>query len=687
MSKPLGSTQGTMPPHAVGDYAMDITDTRRSSAETVSNDPADHADSIVAQTPSAAIRPRMEFATAANVRDPGIYERAERAGPGFWGEQAGRISWIRPWERVLDWNPPWAGWFLGGQLNACANCVDRHLAGWRRNKAAIIWEGEPGDSRVLTYRGLAYEVDRAASALRARGVQAGDRVAIYLPVIPELPIVMLACARIGAIHAVIFSGFSADAVRARVNDCGAKILVTADGGYHRGGVVALKTTADAALAGCPSIEHVLVVRRVGAELDPAPMLTDRDTWWSDALAAAPRAAVAPEPVESEHPLAIMYTSGAAGQPTGLLHTTGGYLVGAAATASWVFDLKDEDVVFCTADLGWAFGQSYGVYGPLANGATVLIYEGTPDVPTRARYWDMVERHGVTVLTAAPSAIRAARRADATPSAHHDLRSLRLLASIGEPVDADTWDWYARAVGGGRCPVVDAWWQTETGMVMIAPLPGLTPLKPGSATRPLPGVAAAVVDDQGFPVAADVPGHLVITAPWPAMARSVWGDPQRYYRHHWGRFQGIYLTGDGARRDADGYYWLLGRVDDALNVSGQRISTLEVENVLQHHTAVADAAVVGVRHPLKGQAMAAFVVLAPGQRASDAMTVELKAHLVESIGEIARPDRVHYVEELPRARGKQVLRDLLRDIAEGHVSGGTAALLDPEVRARYTPRIG
>ncbi|GAC1449849.1 MAG: acetate--CoA ligase [Ktedonobacterales bacterium] len=633
------------------------------------------------------IPPPAAFAAAANVRDASIYDRARQDPIAFWGEQATRLTWRRPWERVLDWEAPWAQWYVGGQLNAAENCVDRHLATWRRNKAAIIWEGEPGETRVMTYRDLAREVAQAAAVLRHLGVRAGDRVALYMPVIPELPIAMLACARLGAVHAVVFSGYSPDALRDRVNDCGARVVITADAGYHRGNVIPLKDNVDDAVAECPTVERVLVVRRVGDQIEQVTMRAGRDIWWHDMVDGASPSEVAPEPVESEHPLAIMYASGAAGRPKGLLHTTGGYLVGTATTAAWIFDLKDEDVLFCTSDLGWSIGQSYGLYGPLANGATVLLYEGMPDAPTRDRYWQLVAKHGVTVLSTSPSNIRSAMRWDSEPARRHDLSSLRLLSTAGEPISGETWMWYYRNVGGERCPIVDAWWQTETGMAIIAPLPGITPLKPGSATRPLPGIQVAVVDDQGFPVGTDTPGHLVITQPWPAMARTVWGDPERYYRQYWGRFQGTYLTGDGARCDADGYYWLQGRVDDVLNVGGQRISTLEVENVLARHPAVQDAAVIGVRHPLKGQAIAAFVVLRAGQHASDAMTVELKAHLVEKIGALARPDRIFYVPELPRARGSQVMRGLLRDIAEGQVPGGVAALLDPEVRARYAEPLG
>jgi acetyl-CoA synthetase len=633
------------------------------------------------------IPPPATWTATANVRDASIYDRARRDPAAFWAEQAARLTWRRPWERVLDWQTPWAKWFGGGQLNACENCVDRHLATWRRNKAAILWEGEPGDTRVLTYRDLYREVAQAAAVLRRLGVMAGDRVVLYMPMIPELASAILACARLGAIHAVVYSGYSPEALRDRARDCGARVLITADAGYHRSNTVPLKDHADAILPECPAIEHVLVVRRAGEQVVPVAMRPGRDLWWHEALEGAPWDAVAPEPMDSEHPLAIMYASGAAGRPKGLLHTTGGYLVGTSATASWIFDLKDEDVLFCTSDLGWSIGQSYGLYGPLANGATLLLYEGTPDAPNRDRYWQLITKYGVTVFYTSPSAIRAAIRWNGEPARRHDLSTLRLLGTVGEPIGAETWMWYFERIGGRRCPIVDTWWQTETGMAMIAPLPGITPLKPGSATLPLPGIQADIVDDQGYPVGPYTPGHLVITAPWPAMARSVWGDPDRYFRQYWGRFEGIYLTGDGARRDADGYYWLQGRVDDVLNVSGQRISTQEIENVLAQHPGVTDAAVIGVRHPLKGQAIAAFVVLGPGLAASDAMTVELKAYLVEKIGDLARPDHVYYVPELPRARGAQVIRPLLRDVAEGQVAGGVAALLDPDIRARYTERLG
>jgi acetyl-CoA synthetase len=642
----------------------------------------------VPMTEQTLIAPPPAFAAAANVRDPAIYEHARRDPVAFWAEQATQLSWRRAWERPLDWETPWAKWFVGGSLNASENCVDRHLATWRKNKAAIIWEGEPGDQRVLTYRDLHREVGRAATVLRRLGVASGDRVAIYMPVIPELPIAMLACARLGAVHAVVYSGYSPDALADRVADCGARVIITTDAGYHRGNIVALKDNVDVALTACPTVERVLVVRRAGEQQASVTMRPQRDLWWHEAVEDAPWDDVAPEALPSEHPLAIMYASGAAGRPKGLLHTTGGYLVGAAATANWIYDLKEEDVFFCTADLGWSIGQTYGVYGPLLNGATVLLHEGTADMPNRDRYWRLVARHGVTVLVTSPSTIRLAMRAGELPTARHDLSSLRLLGTMGEPINTDEWRWFYERIGGGRCPIVNAWWQTEAGMAMIAPLPGLTALKPGSATLPLPGVGMDVVDDQGRPVGPDAPGYLVVTAPWPGMARSIWGDPDRYFRQYWGRFASTYVTGDGARRDSDGYYWLLGRVDDVLNVAGQRLSGIEIENALTEHPSVAEAAVIGVRHPLKGQAVVAWVVLAPGQTASDAMTVELKAHIAEKIGSMARPDQIHYLAALPRTPGSPVvMRRLLRAVAEGRVAGGPAALLDPAVLTEYAEPLG
>jgi acetyl-CoA synthetase len=648
-------------------------------------DAAQHAASASFRSP--IFLPQPTFVSQANVHDPEIYKCARHDLAAFWDAESNRLAWRRPHDQILDWQPPTARWFIGGQLNACENCVDRHLTTWRRNKAAILWEGEPGDRRVLTYRDLFVEVAKAAAVLRRLGVQTGDRVAIYLPMIPELAIAILACARLGAIHTVVYSGYSPEALRDRIIDCGARLLITGDAGYHRGNAVPLKENVDSILDACPSIEQVLVVRRVGEQMQQqVAMVAGRDWCWHEELESASWDEVGCEPVDSEHPLAIMYVSDAAGRPQGLVHTTGGYLLGVATTANWIYDLKDEDVVFCTGDLGWSIGQSYGLYGLLANGATIVLYEGTFDAPTCGRYWQLVARYGITILITTPSTLRAVRRWDGEPEHHHNLNSLRLLGTYGEPIAPDTWLWYYQHVGAGRCPIVDAWWQTETGMALIAPLPGVTPLQPGSAALPLPGVETEVLDDQGYPVGPNTPGHLVVTAPWPAMARGVWGDPERFYRQHWGRFGGAYLTGDRARRDAGGYHWFLGRVDNVLSVSGQRISAHEIEDVLTQHPFVADAAVIGVRHPLKGQALTAFIVLNPGQPAGDAMSVELGAYLVEKIGDLARPDRIYYLSELPFAHSCQLIRPLLRYIAEGRVPGGIAALRDPVICARYEMKL-
>jgi acetyl-CoA synthetase len=624
--------------------------------------------------------PPPEFAAQANVRDPAIYKRAAEDPEGFWAEQAERLDWFRKWDRVLEWNPPWARWFVGGVLNACYNCVDRHLKTWRRNKAALIWEGEPGDERVLTYRDLYREVNRAALALRRLGVQKGDRVAIYLPMIPELPIAMLACARIGAPHTVVFGGFSPESLRDRINDSQAKILITADAGYRRGNLVPLKDNADEALKETPSIEKVLVVRRVGEHVKRIHMQPERDIWWEDALDGLDGQECPPEPVDAEHPLYILYTSGTTGKPKGVLHTTAGYLLGVSLTHYWVFDLKEEDVYWCTADIGWVTGHSYIVYGPLANGASVVIYEGAPDYPDKDRFWRIVEKYGVTILYTAPTAIRTFMRWGDEYPKRCNLSSLRLLGTVGEPINPEAWIWYHQVIGGGRCPVVDTWWQTETGMIMISPLPGLTVLKPGSATKPLPGVAAAVLDDRGQPVPVNTGGYLVLTRPWPAMLRTIWGDPDRYVQQYWSRFPNVYFTGDGARIDEDGDFWLLGRVDDVLNVAGHRIGTMEVESALVSHPKVAEAAVIGISHEIKGQAIVAFVTPRAGTRADEALNAELREHVARKIGPIARPDRIYFTSELPKTRSGKIMRRLLRDIAEGRVLGDTTTLTDPNVLA-------
>jgi acetyl-CoA synthetase len=621
--------------------------------------------------------PAPEFTANAVARDASVYQRAHDDPEGFWAEASARLDWFKPWDKVLEWNAPLAKWFVGGELNASYNCVDRHNASWRRNKAAIIWEGEPGDTRVLTYRDLYREVNRAAAALLDLGVRKGDRVALYMPMIPELPIAMLACARIGATHTVIFGGFSAEALRDRINDSQAKLVVTADGGWRRGAVVPLKETTDAAVAEAPTVEKVLVVRRVG-DARPAIMKEGRDVWWHDALDGASQRLVAPEHLDSEHPLYIMYTSGTTGKPKGQMHTTGGYLTGTALTHQWIFDLKEDDVYFCTADIGWVTGHSYIVYGPLANGASVVMYEGSPDFPDKDRFWAIVEKYGATILYTAPTSIRTFMRWGPEFPQRRDLSSLRLLGTVGEPINPEAWIWYQQHIGGGRCPIVDTWWQTETGMIMITPLPGLVATKPGSATRPFPGVEADIFDEAGSSVPNNTGGNLVIKRPWPAMSRTIWGDPNRYEQTYWAKYPGIYLTGDGARRDDDGYFWLLGRVDDVVNVSGHRLGTMEVESALVSHPAVAEAAVIGVTHPVKGQAIVAFVTPRSGYQPNQALEVELKEHVVQAIGALARPERIYFTAELPKTRSAKIMRRLLRDIAEGRVLGDTTTLLDPNV---------
>ncbi|HEY6103145.1 MAG TPA: acetate--CoA ligase [bacterium] len=629
------------------------------------------------------------FAAKAAIRDRSLYDEAARDPEGFWARIARDLHWFEPWTRVLEWAPPYARWFVGGRTNLSYNCLDRHVAAGRRTKAAIIWEGEPGDERVLTYGDLHREVGQFANVLKQLGVSRGDRVALYLPMIPELAIAMLACARIGAAHTVIFGGFSAEALRDRINDAQAKVLVTADGGWRRGNIVPLKRNADDALAGTPSIRHVVVVRRIG-EAAPIHVREGRDHWWHRLMAEAPSRCDA-EAMDSEDLLYILYTSGTTGKPKGIVHTTGGYMVGTYATAQWVFDLKDDDIFWCTADIGWVTGHSYVVYGPLANGASVVMYEGTPDYPDKDRFWAIVEKHAVSVLYTAPTAIRTFMKWGPEYPGRRDLTSLRLLGTVGEPINPEAWVWYHRYIGGGRCPVVDTWWQTETGMILISPLPGVTSLKPGSATHPLPGVSAEVVDESGNPVGAGEGGYLVLTRPWPAMLRGIYGDPQRYQRQYWDRFAGRYFTGDGAKRDQDGYFWLLGRVDDVINVAGHRIGTMEVESALVDHSSVAEAAVIGVTHDIKGQAIAAFVTLKEGHPPSAAAVETLKDHVVRKIGAIARPDQILFTAELPKTRSGKIMRRLLRDVAEGRILGDTTTLADPSVveslKERYEEEAG
>ena len=628
--------------------------------------------------------PSDEFRREALLSDPSIYEAAARNPEGYWAKQAESLHWFQKWNKVLDWNPPRAKWFVGGKINISYNCIDRHIDTPRRNKAALIWEGEPGDRRTLTYWDLYVEVQKFANVLTKLGVRRGDRVAIYMPLIPEAAIAMLACTRIGAIHSVVFGGFSPESLRDRINDAEAKVLITADGGYRRGQIVPLKRNADRALEECPSIEHVVVVqRRPGSVGDEAfaTMREGRDHWWHRLMADA-KAKCEPAKMDAEDVLYILYTSGTTGKPKGIVHTTGGYLVGCATTTKIVFDLKEEDVFWCTADIGWVTGHSYVVYGPLANGATVLMYEGAPDWPEKDRFWDLCERYGVTILYTAPTAIRAFMKWGDQWPAKHDLSRLRLLGSVGEPINPEAWMWYQEHIGGGRCPIVDTWWQTETGAIAISPLPGITETKPGSATIPVPGFTAELLDAKGdvIPVGG---GLLALTKPWPSMLRTIWGDDERYVQTYFSKWPGrpdLYFPGDGAKRDDDGYYWILGRVDDVLNVAGHRIGTMEVESALVEHPAVAEAAVVGRTHDLKGQALAAFVTLREGFKHSHDLREELRNFVAEKIGAIARPDDILFSADLPKTRSGKIMRRLLRDIAEGRALGDTTTLADPNVVA-------
>jgi acetyl-CoA synthetase len=621
--------------------------------------------------------PPEAFARQANMNDPSIYEEAARDYEAFWAKWAGELlDWYEKWHTILEWNPPYAKWFVGGKLNACYNCVDRHVKTWRRNKAAIIWEGEPGEERVLTYGDLHREVQKFANGLKSLGVRKGERVCIYMPMTPEVVIAMLACARIGAPHSVVFGGFSAESLADRINDAQAKVLVTADGGWRRGAIVPLKRNADEALRHCPCVQKVVVFQRIGGDYT-VPMQEGRDLWWHELMANAPLTCE-PEPLDSEHLLYLLYTSGSTGKPKGIMHTTGGYLTGVTLTTKWVFDLKDEDVYWCTADVGWVTGHSYIVYGPLANGATCVMYEGAPDYPDRDRFWAIVEKYRVTILYTAPTAIRAFMKWGESYPQRHDLSSLRLLGTVGEPINPEAWMWYHEHIGGGRCPIVDTWWQTETGMILITPLPGITATKPGSATRPFPGVFADILDEQGNPVPTGKGGYLVITRPWPAMTRGLYGDPERFMQIYWSKYPGIYLTGDGAKRDEDGYFWLLGRVDDVINVAGHRLSTMEIESALVDHPAVAEAAVIGKHHEIKGQAVAAFVIIKEGYQADERLREELKQHVANKIGAIARPDDIIFTADLPKTRSGKIMRRLLRDVAEGRALGDTTTLADPAV---------
>jgi acetyl-CoA synthetase len=627
--------------------------------------------------------PSPDFAASANAQ-PGLYDEAATDRLAFWERQARRLDWAKDWEQVLDWSDaPFAKWFVGGRLNATVSCLDRHVTDGHGDQVAIHFEGEPGDTRTVTYAELLREVSRAAHALTGLGVRAGDRVAIYLPMIPEAAIAMLACARIGAPHSVVFGGFSAEALRSRIEDAQATVVITADGTNRRGSHFALKPAVDEAVAASPSVRHVLVVRRTGQEV----AWTDKDLWWHDVVDHQPDVHE-PEAFDAEHPLFILYTSGTTARPKGILHTTGGYLTQVSYTHSNVFDLKaDTDVYWCTADVGWVTGHSYIVYGPLSNRATQVMYEGTPDTPHKGRFWELVEKYGVTILYTAPTAIRTFMKWGDDIPAGFDMSSLRLLGSVGEPINPEAWMWYRRVIGGDRCPVVDTWWQTETGAIMISPLPGVTATKPGSAMRPLPGIGADVVDNDGKPVPNGSGGYLVLDEPWPSMLRGIWGDPERYKETYWSRFDGTYFAGDGAKKDADGDLWLLGRVDDVMNVSGHRISTTEVESALVSHPAVAEAAVVGADDPTTGQAIVAFVIARGGAPEDTAdLRAELRNHVAKEIGPIARPRDLYVVAELPKTRSGKIMRRLLRDVAEHRQLGDTTTLTDAGVMATITDRL-
>ena len=624
--------------------------------------------------------PSERFRQSAAVGDDTPYREAGEDREAFWASWAEKLHWFRKWDTVLEWNPPFARWFVGGKLNVAYNCLDRHLDGWRANKAALIWEGEPGDRRVYTYRQLHREVCQFANALKKLGVEKGDRVAIYLPMIPEAAIAMLACARIGAPHSVVFGGFSAKSLRDRIEDAGARVLITADGGYRRGQIIPLKRTADEAIEGLDLVESVVIVRRrSGGEGDEAFMhfREGRDHWYHRLIQEASADCPAEE-MDSEDLLYILYTSGTTGKPKGIVHTTGGYLTQVTATTNWVFDLKDEDVYWCTADVGWVTGHSYIVYGPLAAGATQVMYEGAPDWPDKGRFWELCEKYGVSVFYTAPTAIRAFMKWGAEWPERWNLSKLRLLGTVGEPINPEAWTWYREHIGGGRCPIVDTWWQTETGAIMITPLPGAIATKPGSATVAFPGIEAAILDQQGEQAES---GYLVIQSPWPSMLRGIYGDEERYRDTYWSKFDGIYFPGDGARQDEDGYFWIMGRVDDVLNVAGHRIGTMEVESALVDHEAVAEAAVVGRTDELKGQAVAAFVSLRDGYYPGPELRDELKQHVVEEIGAIARPADVIFTADLPKTRSGKIMRRLLRDIAEGRALGDTTTLADPSVVER------
>ena len=619
--------------------------------------------------------PPEAFRARALVQDRSVYDRAEADPEGFWADQAERLQWFKRWDRVMEWTPPWVKWFVGGTLNVSYNCLDRHVEAGGGDKVAFHWEGEPGEERTITYKELLDEVCKFANALKGLGVRKGERVAIYLGMVPELPVAMLACARIGAPHSVVFGGFSAEALRDRINDAEAKVLVTADGGYRRGQVVPLKVNADDAVKGCPSIEHVVTVRRTGGD---HPFTPGRDQWYHE-LIEEQQPECEPEEMDAEDLLYLLYTSGTTGKPKGIAHATGGYLTQVAATHRMIFDIQENDVYWCAADIGWVTGHSYIVYGPLANHTTGIIYEGAPDWPDKDRLWQIAEKYGATILYTAPTAIRAFMRWGPEFPEKHDLSSLRLLGSVGEPINPEAWVWYWRHIGGERCPVVDTWWQTETGAILITPLPGITPLKPGSATFPFPGIEADVVDENGRTVGLGGGGYLVLKRPWPAIARTIWGDPDRYVQTYFGKYgPETYVAGDGAKRDEDGYFWLLGRIDDVMNVAGHRLSTYEIESALVDNLKVAEAAVVSRPDDLVGEAIVAFVTLKSGFEGTDDVAKELREHVSTKIGKIARPHGIIFTSDLPKTRSGKIMRRLLRDVAQGRALGDVTTLANAEV---------
>ena len=629
------------------------------------------------ETQVRTYEPPEGFVSQANMQDPSIYERAEQDFEGFWAEQARELHWFEEWDQVLDWDPPEAQWFVGGKLNVAYNCLDYQVEQGRGDKTAILWEGdEPGDTRTFTYSELKAEVEKFANVLKGLGVGKGDPVSIYLPMIPELPVAMLACARIGAPHSVVFSAFSADSLRDRINDAEAKVLVTADSYSRAGKTTPLKQNADEALGDTPTIESVVVVNRVGGDV---PMQDGRDRWYGELMQDADEECPA-EPMDSEDMLYILYSSGSTGKPKGIVHTTGGYLTQVRLTTKWVLDLKDDDVYWCTADIGWVTGHSYAVYGPLACGGTSLIFEGVPNYPAPDRWWEMIERHKVSVLYTAPTLIRSFMKLGTEDLEKHDLSSLRLLGSVGEPINPRAWEWYYENVGGGRCPVVDTWWQTETGGIMISPLPGITSAKPGSATHPLPGIYVGLYDEEGNEIEGpSSSGNLVIKRPWPGMLRTLYRDPERYRETYWEKYGDVYFAGDGARRDEDGYYWVTGRVDDVMNVSGHRISTAEVESALVSHEAVAESAVIGRSDEDTGQAVIAYVILEGERQGSDELIQELNQQVRKRIGAHARPKEIIFTPDLPKTRSGKIMRRILRGVAEGEEDlGDTSTLADPSV---------